>query len=751
MNMTAALKDWFTQAAAVSREHGRLDWGIPELMIASLKDETLLAEVWQGLLKGDRHREALLAHFVQSATAVAAREAAESAGGASEAEASEAEAEEEGEEDEHRAAAREALEDWDPPADETVVSMLASWLAEKGEEELDAERLLRLVLYNWAQLYPVPLEKLGVELEPAGGGALFLRALFAPEQDLNLRFGQEPMKGLLPYPDYCRAAMEVLVRRYRQNLLVYGPPGAGKSMVLRRLIEETAAGRVPRIFAGKRFFEFSRDIFLKDLQSQQDLQNRIEHLQHFLEQNSEYILVLDGIHHWFANANQVMQDFLQRLLGLLKFKKLHFVLLADVDFYNRVYKANPVFEELLAPLYVRPLSQADVLSILEQVKDRFEEQYGVQLSREQLELAVQMADGHVRTSQFPKKALILLDVALSILALSEESCPPSWEAVLRQALGRITGRDATDFPDLQERLSRLEELLSARIIGQDAAIQEVCRTIRFTKSDLDLNPDRPDGVFLFAGPSGVGKQLFASELSRILYNRDPFIVEMSEFQEAESLQLITGRLGGSEGGYPVQTVLERLRVEPRRVLILKNIEFAAGEVMHYFLKGFEEGCLRDVTGQQMAVGEMTVVLLSDLLGLEQKGSMGFQSPESGRLSEESLRDYFMPELLRGVDKLVVFQPLKEEDLLRILNERIVPAFKNKVSRLGHDLKVTPEVPAWLASQGNRSDVNARNMDRKFEELVAERVNEEILAAAGKPLQIQVSLAGGHVTLESHPR
>jgi ATP-dependent Clp protease ATP-binding subunit ClpB len=131
--------------------------------------------------------------------------------------------------------------------------------------------------------------------------------------------------------------------------------------------------------------------------------------------------------------------------------------------------------------------------------------------------------------------------------------------------------------------------------------------------------------------------------------------------------------------------------------------------------------------------------------------MGFQSPESGRLSEESLRDYFMPELLRGVDKLVVFQPLKEEDLLRILNERIVPAFKNKVSRLGHDLKVTPEVPAWLASQGNRSDVNARNMDRKFEELVAERVNEEILAAAGKPLQIQVSLAGGHVTLESHPR
>ena len=745
MNMTAALMDWFARAAAVAQKHGRLDWGLPELMIASLEDEDNLNESWEGLLRGDEHRLALLAHFNQSSTAVAAREAA----GAAESGAVE---ETEGEEDEAREAAREALVELDPPPDETVLSVLASWIGEKGEEELDDSHLLQLLLHNWAQLYPVSLEKLGVELERKGAGAAdFLRALFTSEQDLNLRFGQAPMQGLLPYPDYCRSAMEVLVRRYCQNLLIYGPPGSGKTMVLRRLIEETAGGRVPRIFAGKRFYEFSREIFLKDLQNQQDLINRFDVLRRHLEQHAEIVVVLDDFHHWFSNATPVMQDFLQRLLGLLKFKKLHFVLLTDVDFYNRVIKANPTFEELLAPLYIRPLTRGDVLMILEQVKDRFESQYGVSLSREQLELTVEMADEHVRTSQFPKKALILLDVALSILALSEETCPPSWEAVLRLALGRITGRESGEFPDLQERLSRLEELLSARIIGQDAAIQEVCRTIRFTKSDLDLNPERPDGVFLFAGPAGVGKQLFATELSRILYKREPFILEMSEFQDPESLQMITGRFPGNEGSYPVQTVLERLRNEPRRVLILKNIEFAAGEIMHYFLKGFEEGCLRDAGGQQMAVGDLTVVLLSNLLGLEQKGNIGFQSPDAGRISEESLRDYFMPELLRGVDKLVIFQPLKEADLLRILNERIVPDFRNKVTRLGHDLSVTPEVPAWLAHQGNRQDVNARNVDRKFEELVAERVNEEIIAAAGKALRIQVSLADDQVTLVSRPR
>jgi ATP-dependent Clp protease ATP-binding subunit ClpA len=115
-----------------------------------------------------------------------------------------------------------------------------------------------------------------------------------------------------------------------------------------------------------------------------------------------------------------------------------------------------------------------------------------------------------------------------------------------------------------------------------------------------------------------------------------------------------------------------------------------------------------------------------------------------------LRDYFMPELLRGVDKLVVFQPLTEEELQRILSERIVPAFQTKVARLGHDLSVTPDVSRWVARFGIRQDVSARNMDRAFEELVAVRVNEAILASSGKALHIQVSLTDDHVELTSTP-
>lgn len=738
MKLSDALIRILQSACTVALKQSRANWGLPEVMVAALDKEAGLEELWEGLIRNEEHLQALLAHFLQASSAVAAEE--------SSAEATKEEPVELGAE---LTALLDASELLAPPPDDLIRQLLLSWQRDRAEEELDADDFVQLMLYNWDQLYPVPLAKMGIQLEREGeGGSSFLKALFTPEHDLNRRFGSAPMQGLLEYKDYCRSAMEVLVRRYRQNLLIYGLPGSGKSAVLRRLIEDTAAGRVPKIFSGKRFFEFNHEVFLKELQSPQDLAGRFSVLQVFLEQHPEIIMVIDGIQQFLSSTNSMMQDFLQRLLGMLKLKKLHFVLLSDVDFYNRVYRANPLFEEILSPLYIKPLGRGEALQILANVKQRFEEQYGIELAEGQLEQVVEMADEHIKTMQFPKKALILLDVALSILALNEQECPPTWEAALKTALSRITGRRDDRFPDLKEKLQHLEEELQQRIIGQDEAIKAVCRTIRFMKSDLDLNPVRPDGVFLFAGPAGVGKQLFATELSRLVYGNDPFVVELSEFQDAESLQRVVGRFGGGEEGYPSRSLIDLLRSDPRRVLILKDIEYAAGEVLSYFLKGFAEGMLRDATGQQLPVADMSVVLLSDLLGFEHKEAIGFHNDDENEqpIDEEALRNYFAPELLSSIDKLVIFQPLGEQDLLEILRERIVPAFREKLTRLGHEFQLDDGVAEWLARHGRTKGLSARLVDRNFEEQVAMRVNEEILAAEGQTLKIRVGIKEEKVDL-----
>ena len=723
MKLTADLHKLLNAAARIAAEEKRDCFGIPELMLALLADPGEAREIMEHMLHGDSHRQALLEHFTDSARAIA--------------------------EERDKLSAEERtltpIEGVALPADPVLGQLLAAWGRERGEEELDTALLLQVMLGNWSALYPVPLDKLG--FAPAKEEQEdFLEALFCAENELNQRYGNQPMHGLLPYTEYKRSMMEVLIRRYRQNLLLYGPPGSGKTSVLRRLVEDTAAGRVPAIFRGKRFFEFQIEVFLKGVEGRGELRTRFERLQLFLEEHTDYVIVLDAPARMFSQDNPLVMDFVNHLFRMLHLKSLHYVLLTDLEFYNGIFKSNPNFEEVLSPLYVSPLSRKEVTQIILEVKDRFEEQYSIEVSQDQVEELVTMADEHIKSISFPKKALILLDVTLSILALDEGE--GNWDSALGTALQRITGQEQKEFLHPTQRLDRLEESLRKSIIGQDAAVSEVCRSIRLMKSDLDLNPERPDGVFLLAGPSGVGKQLFATELSRIVYGCEPFVIDMAEFQEAESMVRLIGSISQGEG-YRVRPVIDLFRENTRRVLLVKNLEFAAGEVLGYLLQGFNEGYLRDALGQRISIAETTVLLLSDLLGMDpQRSTIGFgDRKEAEQLSDKDLRNYFSGELLRAVDKLVVFQTLGEDSLLRILQERIVPSFREKVNRLGHQLEVDEAVTERVAHLGQQEECNARNVDRKFEELVAERVNEEILAAGGRALRIRVGLQADQVAVE----
>jgi ATP-dependent Clp protease ATP-binding subunit ClpA len=631
-----------------------------------------------------------------------------------------------------------------------LMNLFESWDEQQADTELDLDNFMQVVLHNWDQLYPVPLEKLGFIMPQEEADAEpFIDSMFSPDCDLSLRYGSAPMRALLPYTDYCRSIMEVLVRRYRQNALIYGPPGSGKSTVLRRLIEDTAAGRVPKIFQGRRFFELSHEIFLREVKDSRELAARFQILQEYLEQHTDIVMVVENIGFFISNESPILQEFIQRLFRLMSAKSLHFVLIADVEFYNRVYQANPSFVEILAALYIQPLQKEEVIQIIEDVKPHFESQYDFKVSKNHIRQLIDLADEHIKTMHFPKKALILLDVALSIIAL-DENHEPDWNAVLKIAIGRITGMRKQELATPGLNLEKLEAGLRKIIIGQDIAVSDVCRTIRFMKSDLDYNPQRPDGVFLFAGPAGVGKELFSAELSRLVYGNDPFVIDMSDFQEPESLQKIIGQQQATDA-WQGTSILEQLEKDSRRVVVLKNIEYSCPEVLNYFLHGFEDGFLRAYTGRALSVSQMTVVLLSDLIAMDkEQGAYGFTDQEKAdlKIERENLESYFTVDLLRSIDKLVIFQPLADEVLQRILCEKIVPQFKQKLSDLGHRFKLSAEVAELIAQQGENMQYNARNVDRKFEELVAEKVHEEIIAAKGGKLSISVIVQNEKIELET---
>ncbi len=618
--------------------------------------------------------------------------------------------------------------------DDELKELLARWTRGEGGQRLDPESLHRLLLMHWQEQGEAQGD---TELDEEA----FLQALFHEELNLNRRFGEEPMQGLLEYHEYLPAMMEVLIRRYRQNLLIYGARGSGRHAVLRRLIENTQAGRVPELFRERVFYEFSAEIFLGGLDDRAELIHRFELLSAHLDRHRELVLVTDQLPGWLGSDNPLLQDFVNRLFAMMDTRSHHFVLLADLGFYNGVYRTNPALMELLAPVYVAPMGRQDVIRILEQVRERFEQHYRISVEDRHLAAVVEAADEHLYQLHFPKKALILLDVTLSILALRPEH-EREWDQALSLALIRVTGQALRHYPDLEERLAGLEPLLRDRVIGQQRAVAEICRSLRFQKSELDLEPERPDGVYLLAGPSGVGKQVLVDELSLHLYGRKPFVIDLQEYHDPESLAQLTGQ------GGEAPSLARALAEMPRCVLLLKNLEYAAPEILQYLLQSIRRGRIRDAAGEETWISELTVILLSDLPMLDTaKRPMGFVEGE-GRdpYSEEGLKDYFTPELLRAVDKLVPFQPLDEQALREILRRRLLPALCLRLERLGHRLEVPQEVLDHIARYEAGPERSASELARDFRRLLAVPVNEALQQSSEK-LSLAASLEEGEIRVK----
>lgn len=620
-------------------------------------------------------------------------------------------------------------------------AVLQEWTRNGGTADPDPRSLQRILLEKWHTLIAPAGD---TQDEEPGEDDTWLDSLFSPELDLNLRYGRTPMAGLLEYGEYMPAMMEVLIRRYRQNLLLYGPKGSGRHSVLRRLIENSAAGRVPAIFAGRTFVEFSVEVFLGGVEEPGELVRRFDLLSAHLDRNPGIVLVTDRLHTWLGSENPLLADFIQRLLGMMESRSHHLVVLEDLNFYNAVYRANPALEELLAPVYVAPMRREEVLQVLTEVRSRMEDDYHIPVPDDILARVVEQADEHLTGMHFPRKALVLLDATLAILALQEPDTR-DWDKALALALIRITGQARRHYPDLEQRLSTLEPILLERVIGQEEAIHEICRSLRFQKSELDLEADRPDGVYLLAGPAGVGKQVLVGELSRQLYGRKPLVINLMEYNEPETLVRLIGT-PESAGG----TLAQALHNMPRSVLEFTNLEYAAPEVLHYLLQAIRTGRVRDARGLESSISELTVVLISDLVGFdEHRGPMGFVDPDhQGTLTEASLKDYFSPDLLQAMDKVIVFHPLSEETLMEILRRKLLPELEQRVRRLGHQLVVCEDVIEHIAASEAGAARNAQTLNSAFRRLLAMPVNEALLAHPGKSWTLNARVDGSTIVIDT---
>jgi ATP-dependent Clp protease ATP-binding subunit ClpA len=398
---------------------------------------------------------------------------------------------------------------------------------------------------------------------------------------------------------------------------------------------------------------------------------------------------------------------------------------------------------------------------------RYETRYQVSVSDEALRAAVEMSIQYLPELRLPDKARDVLEEACARLGTGSMSQwgaeRPDEQAGVRPAVtvasiaGVIAERKHLPLEVLtageQERLLRLEARLGERVIGQEAAVQAVAQAVRIARSGLK-DPHRPPGVFLFIGPTGVGKTELAKALAEQLFGSEDQIIrlDMSEYMEAHSVSKLIGAPPGYVGHEEEGLLVKSLRRKPYSVVLIDEIEKAAPAIYDLFLQLFDEGRITDAHGQAVD-GRHAFYIMTSNLGVEltRRPDLGFlaQPAEKEAHSQElfnQLRQVFRPEFLNRIDEIILFRPLDEAVIRQIARNQIGALQARIAQEYGAQLEVSEEVVALICAQGYNEKLGARPLQRAIMKLLAAPVSERLLAAPARRLSARLN--GNQIEISS---
>jgi ATP-dependent Clp protease ATP-binding subunit ClpA len=449
-------------------------------------------------------------------------------------------------------------------------------------------------------------------------------------------------------------------------------------------------------------------------------EQRMKDLVAELEQNPDIILFLDEIHQLDQpgrtnGPGEILKPALAR--GL--FRCIGATTTAD---YHRHIEHDPALARRFYSVHVSEPDEDATRKILASMKARLETHYHLTITEEALKDAVELSKSHIPHRRFPDKAIDVLDRACSTVCLTGGSLVDV--APVRHVVADLAGiaftRDSAEFRD---RLESLECDLKAAVLGQDAVIDAVANTVRLCKHRLDLRPNRPDGVFLFLGPTGVGKTELAKVMTQSLTGKMDHLIriDMSEYSEAHTISRLIGSPPGYIGFHEEPQLVQGLRRSPQGVLLLDEFEKAHPQIHRLFLQIFDEGRFTDAQGGKHSLAHITVVATANIGARPAAASIGFgESPagQGGGIPWDELQAVFPVELLNRFDEILVFNPLSREVVRRIITDCLIIQANRILAQQGAvPLQLTDADIDAILQRGYSHELGARNLARTFERMV----------------------------------
>ena len=578
--------------------------------------------------------------------------------------------------------------------------------------------------------------------------------------------------------------IEILSRRSKNNPVLIGDPGVGKTAIVEGLAQWIVDEEVPDPLADKRILALDLSGMVAGTQYRGEFEERLKKVLHEVRENpDDQIIFLDELHTVVgAGAVEGSMDASNMLKPALAYGEMRLVGATTVDEYRKNIEKDAALERRLQPVLIGEPSVDETIEILRGLRDSYEAHHCVKITEEAIVAAVELSDRYVTDRFLPDKAIDLMDQASARVRLRTKSRPRDPKALdeelrnlreekdhasedsgktrdleekvvgprgpieesggdLRPTVAEVTAEDiagvvsrATGIPVSQlteeerERLLRLEGQIHERIVGQEEAVEAVAEAIRRARAGLS-DPNRPIGSFLFLGPTGVGKTELARALADALFGDEAATVriDMSEFQEKHTVSRLIGAPPGYVGHEEAGQLTEAVRRRPYSVLLLDEIEKAHQDVFNVLLQILDDGRLTDSQGRTVDFKNAVVIMTSNF-GAERIRAHARRNEPFEVLKEDMnqlLRNTLRPEFVNRIDEVILFRSLGKDQIAQI-SRLLLDHTSRRVEAQGVEIEFTDAAVALIAEEGFDPEFGARPLRRTIQRRVDNVLSRMVL-------------------------
>ena len=537
-------------------------------------------------------------------------------------------------------------------------------------------------------------------------------------------------------------ALQILARRSKNNPVLVGEPGVGKTAVAEGLALCLARDGAPEALRGKRIVSLDIPAMLAGTKYRGDFEERVKSVLRDVKRAGDVILFIDELHTVIgAGSAEGSIDAANILKPALGRGEVQIIGATTPEEYRRHIEKDAALERRFQPVQIREPDRALALEMLRSLRPALEKHHRVRLTDEALEAACSLSVRYISDRFLPDKAIDLIDEAAASVRLGTQVRVVG-EAEVAQVLSVWTGIPVTGLDRGEsENLRLLEDRLRRRVIGQEEAVSAVARAVRRGRVGLK-DPGRPVGSFLFCGPTGVGKTELCRALAEAVYGDEDAMIrlDMSEYMEKHSVSRLLGSPPGYVGYEDGGQLTEQVRRRPWSVVLFDEIEKAHPEVWGVLLQIMDSGRLTDAGGRRVDFSNTLVVMTSNLGAraiTARRSPLGFSAAADGdeRVLREQvlseLRAAFRPEFLNRVDETIIFRRLDEGDMLAI-TQVLLDGVAGRFEALGLRLLVPEDTRRLLAALGYSERYGARPLRRVIQRRIVDPAAEMLLAGALKP-------------------